>query len=276
MPLTPVVAPPPPSPVERLLDIMARLRHPNHGCAWDLEQTFASIAPYTIEEAYEVADAVSRDDMAALREELGDLLLQVVFHAQMAREAGQFSFNDVADTVADKMVARHPHVFGDADARTAAAVAERWEKLKEKERATKGTGGVLEGVALGLPALMRAHKLQSRAARVGFDWPDAVPVFAKVAEEIAELEQAVKTGAPEAVEDEIGDLLFSVVNLARHLKVDPEIALRKGNAKFERRFRHIETALAAEGQSPKTVPPARLEELWHAAKAAETQDGSDT
>lgn len=273
MSVTPVPTSPMPSPLERLLDIMARLRHPTSGCAWDLEQTYTTIAPYTIEEAYEVADAIARDDRTALREELGDLLMQVVFHAQMAREEGHFSFQDVAETVADKMVARHPHVFGDAEVRTAAAVAERWEKLKEKERTAKGDAGALAGVALGLPALMRANKLQSRAARVGFDWDTPAQVYAKLLEEMGELNAAVQAGAPEAIEDEIGDLLFSVVNLARHLKVDPEVALRRSNAKFERRFRHVETRLAADGLSPKTATLARMDTLWNEAKADESGGG---
>jgi ATP diphosphatase len=273
MSVTPVPNPPVLSPLERLLDIMGCLRHPTTGCAWDLEQTYATIAPYTIEEAYEVADAIARDDMTALREELGDLLMQVVFHAQMAREEGLFSFQDVAETVADKMVARHPHVFGDAEVRTAAAVAERWEKLKEKERATKGDTSALAGVALGLPALMRAYKLQSRAARVGFDWETPAQVYAKLSEEMGELNMALQAGAPDAIEDEIGDLLFSVVNLARHLNVDPEVALRRSNAKFERRFHHVETRLAAQGQSPKTATLAQMDALWNEAKAEEPGRG---
>lgn len=224
----------------RLVAIMARLRHPETGCAWDREQTFATIAPYTIEEAYEVADAVARGDTAALKDELGDLLLQVVFHARIAEEAGAFALADVADAIIAKMERRHPHLFGDATPRTAAEVSETWEAMKAGER---GQGSAMAGVALALPALMRAEKLGKRAARVGFDWPDAAGARAKVLEELAEVDAA--TTAAER-EEELGDLLFAVVNLARHLKIDPEGALRAANAKFERRFR----AMEAIGEDP--------------------------
>lgn len=227
---------PPGAVLERLAAMMARLRDPVGGCPWDLEQDFASIAPYTIEEAYEVADAIARCDMNELREELGDLLLQVVFHARMAEEAGAFDLADVADGIADKMERRHPHVFGKGEAADAEAVVANWEAIKAAE---KPRASALDGVALALPALMRAEKLQRRAARTGFDWPDASGPRAKVAEELEELEHAQ---TPEEREAELGDLLFAVVNLARHMKVDAEAALRSANAKFEQRFRAIEAA----------------------------------
>ncbi len=217
----------------RLIAIMEKLRHPANGCEWDREQTFASIAPYTIEEAYEVADAIERNDLADLKDELGDLLLQVVFHSRMAEEAGHFAIHDVAETISDKMERRHPHLFGRAET----GGHHLWEQVKADERAAKGETSTLDGVALGLPALMRAEKLQKRAARTGFDWPDIGGPRAKIAEELAELD--AETGR-EAQEEELGDLLFAVVNLARHLKIDPEEALRKANLKFERRFRAIE------------------------------------
>ena len=221
--------------IERLVAIMARLRDPATGCEWDVAQDFASIAPYTIEEAYEVADAIARADMADLKEELGDLLLQVVFHARMAEEADHFALPDVVAAISDKMERRHPHIFGDA----ANGGHELWEHIKSEERSAKGETGALDGVAIGLPALLRAEKLQKRAARTGFDWPDASGARAKVDEEIAEVEGAT---TPAEIEDEIGDLLFSVVNWARKLGVDPEAALRGANAKFERRFRAMEAA----------------------------------
>lgn len=271
--------------LDRLLAIMARLRDPAGGCPWDLEQNFATIAPYTIEEAYEVADAIERNDMAALKDELGDLLLQVVFHARMAEEAGHFAFADVAAAVSDKMVSRHPHVFGDHQAATPDAVKLTWEARKESERAAKAArdngGGArpsaLEGVTAALPALLRAEKLQKRAARVRFDWPEVGQVFDKLAEEVAEIHEVIAEGAaagandPDRLEDEVGDLLFVAVNLARHLQVDPEAALRRTNAKFERRFRAMEAALAACGEKAEEQSLDTLEELWQAAKRAERE-----
>ncbi len=259
----------PQSPIEELLDIMARLRNPVGGCPWDLEQSFASIAPYTIEEAYEVADAITRDDMKSLREELGDLLLQVVFHSQMAREAGLFCFNDVVKSINRKMIERHPHVFGEAEVKTAAAQTDNWEKLKVKERAEKGDARVLDGVALGLPALMRSQKLQTRAARVGFDWPDIEPVYGKITEELAELREASATDNHHHIEEEFGDLLFSMTNLARRLNIDSETALRNANAKFERRFNYIEDQLKAQGKSTQTSTLDEMDALWEQAKAEE-------
>ena len=265
--------------IVRLLAVMARLRDPVGGCPWDLEQTFATIAPYTIEEAYEVADAIQRGDRAGLREELGDLLLQVVYHAQMAREAGLFDFDDVAAGIADKMVRRHPHVFGTTTTvDDAAAQSVAWEEQKARERRHKaaaaedggGPPSVLDDVPVALPALTRAAKLQRRAARVGFDWPEARPVLDKLREEIGEIEAEIDQGrAPDRLEDEIGDLLFSAVNLARHLATDPEAALRRANAKFERRFRAVEAALAAEGRDPAAVGLEELERYWQRAKERE-------
>ncbi len=259
-----------PDPLRRLLAIMRRLRDPEMGCPWDIAQDFATIAPYTIEEAYEVADAIEQGDMAALKGELGDLLLQVVFHAQMADEAGLFDFDAVAAAIADKMVARHPHVFG-ADSRDKSALQQThdWERIKAAERAAAGDTGVLDGVARGLPALLRAVKLQKRAARVGFDWPETGQVVAKIAEEAGELAAASAAGDRDAVEDELGDLLFALVNLARHLGLDPEAALRRTNAKFERRFRAIEAALAAQGKRPEQVGLDEMDALWTQAKQAE-------
>ncbi len=267
----------PPSPaIARLLRIMARLRDPDGGCPWDVEQTFATIAPYTIEEAYEVADAIEQDDMAALKDELGDLLLQVVFHAQMADEAGHFAFDDVAAAIADKMVRRHPHVFGD---QTGIDSADRqtlnWESQKATERAAKAsqngeTLSALDGVAAALPALTRAIKLQNRAARVGFDWPDVRPVLDKLDEELAELRHELDNGAaPERVADEFGDVLFVLANLARHLKVDPEGSLRGTNQKFERRFRRVEQLLTEAGTRPEDATLEDMDRLWDQAKAEE-------
>jgi len=250
-------------PLRRLLSIMARLRDPERGCEWDVAQTFAMIAPYTIEEAYEVADAIAREDMAGLRDELGDLLLQVVFHARMAEEAGHFAFADVATSIADKLVARHPHVFGEAPAD---AVRERWEDLKQAERASRGESGVLDGIALALPALMRAEKLQKRAARAGFDWPDPHGPTAKVVEEMAELAEAASQ--PDRFE-EAGDLLFAAVNLVRAYGIAPEEALRAGNAKFERRFRAMEQLARQNGDDFTALSLAEQEALWQAAKQAE-------
>jgi ATP diphosphatase len=253
----------PADPLNRLLSIMARLRDPVRGCEWDLAQTYATIAPYTIEEAYEVADAIARDDLGALREELGDLLLQVVFHSRIAQEAGHFAFADVAEAVATKMEARHPHIFGDQDD-VGQSRETRWENAKAAERAAKGATSALDGVALALPALMRAEKLQKRAARVGFDWPDPAGPAAKLVEETAELEQAV-TGA-ERIE-EAGDLLFAAVNLVRAHGIAAEDALRAANAKFERRFRAME---AMAGGSIAGHDLEAQEALWQAVKAAET------
>lgn len=254
----------------RVLDIMAALRDPQTGCPWDIEQDFASIAPYTIEEAHEVADAIAREAWEELPGELGDLLLQVVFHAQMAEEAGMFAFTDVARAIADKLVDRHPHVFGDESRDKSAAQQVRdWEAIKAKERAAKAEKGVLDGVALGLPALTRAIKLQNRAARVGFDWPHAGQVLDKLQEEAAELVAARDTADRAALTEELGDLLFVVANLARHLDLDPEEALRGANAKFTRRFQAIEAALAAQGRRPEASTLAEMDALWDAAKAAE-------
>ncbi len=254
-------------PIDHLLAIMARLRDPERGCPWDKEQDFATIAPYTIEEAYEVADAIERADMASLKDELGDLLLQVVFHARMAEEAGHFDFAHVAAAIADKMVRRHPHVFGDVEIATVAAQNEAWEAHKAAEREAKGgAGSVVDGVALALPALLRAAKIARRAARIGFDWPDARAVIPKIAEEIAELEAELDAGAaPVALEEEMGDLLFAAANLARKLDVEPETALRRATAKFERRFRQVE-ALARE----RGIGRDALEALWQEVKGKET------
>jgi ATP diphosphatase len=261
--------------MQRLLAVMARLRNPDGGgCPWDLEQDFATIAPYTIEEAYEVADAIERRDMPALKDELGDLLLQVVFHAQMAREAGRFDFAEVAAGISEKMIRRHPHVFGDVAIETADAQTVAWEDHKENERRAKAAAegraaSVLDGVATGLPALMRALKLQRRAARVGFDWPDTRDVFLKIDEELTEIKDEFgDSSAPERLLDEVGDLLFAVVNLARHLDVDPEAALRHANAKFEHRFRDVEARLAEAGRSPADARLDELERLWQQVKAA--------
>ena len=257
-------------PMARLRAIMRALRDPETGCPWDIEQDFASIAPYTIEEAYEVADAIERQDWPELRAELGDLLLQVVYHAQMAQEAGHFTFEDIAEGIGAKMVARHPHVFGeDSRDKSAAQQTEDWERVKATERARRGAGGVLDDVALGLPALMRAVKLQKRAARVGFDWPEAGQVLDKITEEAAELVEARDSLPPEKVAEEFGDLLFAMANLARHLDVDPESALRVANAKFTRRFRAIEAALADMGRRPQDSTLTEMDALWNAAKAVE-------
>ena len=242
--------------IERLVAIMARLRDPATGCEWDVAQDFASIAPYTIEEAYEVADAIARDDMAELKEELGDLLLQVVFHARIAEEAGLFALPDVVAAISDKMERRHPHIFGEV----ADGGHHLWEQIKSEERAAKGAGGALDGVAIGLPALLRAEKLQKRAARTGFDWPDASGPRAKIDEELAEVGAAA---IPAEIEEEIGDVLFSVVNWARKLGVDPEAALRGANAKFERRFKAMESAAGAEFQD---LPLQSKEALWQSIK----------
>jgi len=256
--------------IDRLLAIMAHLRDPKDGCPWDLEQSFETIAPYTIEEAYEVADAIERRDMTALRDELGDLLLQVVFHAQMASESGDFGFEDVAKAINDKMERRHPHVFGESATKIedAAAQTQAWEAQKASERAADGQASVLAGVARGLPALLRAFKLQNRAARVGFDWPDSYGALDKLREEIEELAaEIVPNGEPTlALAEEVGDVLFSAVNLARKLGIEPEDALRRGNRKFERRFAYIERSLAAQGREPAETSLEEMEALWQDAK----------
>lgn len=262
----------PKEPLPRLLAVMAWLRDRQHGCPWDIDQTFRTIAPYTIEEAYEVADAIERDDIPALKEELGDLLLQVVYHSQIASESQAFSFDDVAAAIADKMVDRHPHVFGDMDIRTADAQTISWEARKAAERAAKGsaegTAGALDGVARALPALMRAEKIQKRAARVGFDWATIGPVIDKIEEELRELRVELEAGKVEQdkVSDELGDVLFAVANLARHCKVDPEVALRATNDKFEKRFRHIERRLAESDRKPSDASLEEMEALWQEAK----------
>lgn len=260
--------------LDQLLVIMARLRDPERGCPWDREQDFATIAPYTIEEAYEVADAIARGDFAALKDELGDLLFQVVFHARMAEEAGRFGFDDVAAAIADKMVRRHPHVFGDAEIASTAAQTEAWEQHKARERHERAEAAglpesVLDGIALALPALSRAAKIQARAARIGFDWAVAAPVIDKLAEEIAELAAELDGGAdPGRVEDEMGDILFAAANLARKLDLDPEAALRRATAKFERRFRALETIAKERGVGADLDV---LEALWQEVKRAQRE-----
>jgi nucleoside triphosphate diphosphatase len=266
-----------PGGLPRLLAIMARLRDPVSGCPWDRQQDFRSIAPYTIEEAYEVAEACERGDVAALREELGDLLLQVVFHARMAEEAGLFDFDAVATGIADKMVHRHPHVFGTAVIADAAAQTDAWEAQKAAERRRKSEAegkrpSALDGVGEALPALARAEKLQRRAARVGFDWPDLPPVLDKIAEELGEVRELVDRGATGPVlAEEIGDLLFAVVNLARHAAADPEQTLRAACRKFERRFRAVEQGLAQAGIAVESASLERMEEEWQQVKAQEPQ-----
>jgi MazG family protein len=253
--------------IERLLAVMARLRDPESGCPWDREQTWATIAPHTIEEAYELADAIGTGEAERVRDELGDVLFQVVFQSRIAEEQGLFDFAAVAAGISEKLERRHPHVFGTARVADVAAQTEAWEEHKAAERAAKGEGsGALDGVTVGLPALSRAAKLGKRAARVGFDWPDVAGVLAKVDEEVAEMREAVHAGATAAVQEELGDLLFSVVQVARHLGVDPETALREANAKFERRFRDMETRLTAQGRAVQDTPPDELEALWALAK----------
>jgi MazG family protein len=255
------------SALPRLLDIMARLRDPERGCPWDREQDWASIAPHTIEEAYELADAIAQGEPRAVRDELGDLLFQVVFQARIAQERGLFDFDAVATAIADKLERRHPHVFGSADVRSTDEQTRAWEEHKRAERASKGQGtGALDGVTLGLPALTRASKLGARAARVGFDWPDALGVLDKIEEEIAELRAELARGERGDVQGELGDTLFSLAQAARHLGVDPEAALRDANGKFERRFRHVEASLASSGRSAAEVDMTELEALWTRAK----------
>jgi ATP diphosphatase len=283
--------------VARLLDVMAALRTPGTGCPWDLEQTFATIAPYTIEEAYEVADAIARDDLADLKDELGDLLLQVVYHSRIAEEQGAFAFADVAAGVTAKMIRRHPHVFGSPQERAAGAAPGFWERIKAAERAEKaaararlaGAGAgttvaadragmepppsILADVPVGLPGLTRAVKLQAKAACVGFDWPSLTPVLAKMREELAELDEALAEGDRAKVADEFGDLLFVMANVARHLDIDPEGALRAANQKFSRRFAHIEARLADDGRTPSQSDLAEMDRLWDEAKTVERSGG---
>lgn len=260
--------------INDLLDIMTRLRDPKRGCPWDAEQTFETIAPYTIEEAYEVADAIRLGDMDQLEDELGDLLFQVVFYAQMSRETGGFDFDAVTRRIASKMRNRHPHVFDDSEKRSSGDQAVAWEthKAQERERRAEQSGtrpSVLDGVAHALPALMRAQKLQKRAAREGFDWPDLAPVIAKIREELVELEVEIAAGSEnDRLQDEVGDLLFACVNLARHLGVDAEVALRDGNQKFENRFRYVEQRLEEKGKSPSSSDLEEMDDLWNTAKAA--------
>ena len=263
--------------ISRLIEIMAALRTPSSGCPWDLEQSFATIAPYTLEEAYEVADAISRGDLRDLREELGDLLLQVIFHARMAQEQGAFDFGDVVETITEKLIRRHPHVFGGAGTLSTEAVNRLWEQIKVEEKAAKAAAGrngkertgALAGVPVALPALTRALKLQSSAGKVGFDWNDPMAVLAKIREEADEIEADLAAGRPDAAAAEVGDLLFAMVNLARHLNADPEAVLRTTNQKFESRFAAIEQALAARGKSPAESTLAEMDALWNEAKAAE-------
>jgi ATP diphosphatase len=263
--------------IGRLIEIMAALRTPGTGCPWDLQQDFASIAPYTIEEAHEVADAIARGDIDDLRDELGDLLLQVVFHARMAQEQGAFAFDDVVEAITRKLVRRHPHVFGDTRDLTPDAVKGLWDRIKAEERAERaaagkppvGGTGALAGIPAGLPALMRALKLQQKAGKVGFDWNDPRAVLAKIREEADEIEAALDTGTQDEISDEVGDLLFAVVNLARHAGADPDAALRAANLKFERRFAAIEAALAKAGKTPSEATLEEMDRLWDEAKAAE-------
>jgi MazG family protein len=258
--------------MQALLELMARLRDPENGCPWDRQQTYATIVPHTIEEAYEVADAIARADWAELRDELGDLLFQVVFYAQIAREEGRFDFADVARGIIEKMTRRHPHVFGDENYADAAEQTAAWERIKAAEKVER-PAGTLDGIPLALPALTRAVKLQKKAAKVGFDWGAAEPVLAKIQEEIAEIRHEIATQAPpERLADELGDVLFAVANLARHLQIDPEAALRGTNAKFERRFRRIEHWLAEDGRAPMDSTLAEMDALWERAKREEVSE----
>jgi ATP diphosphatase len=257
--------------IDRLLAIMAKLRDPAGGCPWDIVQDFSTIAPYTIEEAYEVADAIARGDMAALPDELGDLLFQVVYHSRLAEEAGHFAFADVTGAIADKMIRRHPHVFGDAAAREAATHSDAWEAQKASERRARDEHGALAGVPVGLPALTRAEKLTKRAARVGFDWPDAAAVLDKLDEEVAELRAELADADPARLADELGDMLFVMANLARKLKLDPEACLRAANDKFARRFGGVEQALAAEGRTPGEASLEEMEAAWARVKRQERE-----
>lgn len=286
---SPPSAPQPSGDIADLIGVMAALRAPSGGCPWDLAQTFSTIAPYTIEEAYEVADAIDKGDMPALKDELGDLLLQVVYHARMAEEQGAFAFGDVAAAITAKMIRRHPHVFGSEAERKAGSASGFWERIKAEERraqaarvgaAESDVASVLADVPVALPALTRAVKLQHKAAKVGFDWPSLAPVFDKLKEELAELEQAVagdgdreRDAASAEVKEEFGDLLFVVANVARHLKVDPEAALRAANQKFVRRFGTVERKLAAQGRTPSQSTLAEMDRLWDEAKAEERKRG---
>ncbi|MGE5260971.1 MAG: nucleoside triphosphate pyrophosphohydrolase [Actinomycetota bacterium] len=269
--------------LEDLLAVMARLRDRDTGCPWDVKQDFSTIAPYTIEEAYEVADAIERDDLDALKDELGDLLLQVVYHAQMASEQSRFDFADVADAIARKMIRRHPHVFGNPALRDEFLTSNLWERVKAEEKTERGAGSTiasrLDDVPLALPALTRAVKLQKRAAEVGFDWPALAPVLAKIEEELGELKEAIDAQEDASsreraakVKEEFGDLLFVMANVARHLKVDPEAALREANAKFVRRFRRVEQALAKEGRRCEDATLEEMDQLWDEAKEAERKE----
>ncbi|HEY4249566.1 MAG TPA: nucleoside triphosphate pyrophosphohydrolase [Roseomonas sp.] len=259
----------PAAALQRLLTVMARLRSPDGGCPWDQVQSFATIAPYTIEEAYEVEDAIQRGDRPALLDELGDLLFQVVYHAQMAEEAGDFAFADIAEKITRKMISRHPHVFGEAEARTSEEQTQAWEAQKARERAARAETGTLAGIPQGLPALTRAAKLTRRAARVGFDWPEVAGVLDKLEEEAAELRAELPAADPARLADEVGDLLFVLANLARKLDLDPETCLRGANRKFERRFGAVEAALAGEGLAPADTTLDVMEAHWQAVKKAE-------
>ena len=274
MPKTPATA-----QIEKLIEVMAALRTPGTGCPWDLEQTFSTIAPYTIEEAYEVADAIERGDIGGLKEELGDLLLQVVYHARIAEEAKAFNFADVIEAITRKMIRRHPHVFGDKVARSVRLAKGFWEQIKAKERKAKAPSAgshdavpqqsLLDDIPMALPALTRAVKLQDKAAKVGFDWPTLAPVFAKLKEELAELEAVIAGQQHDKIAEEFGDLLFVIANIARHLRIDPEAALRSANAKFMRRFRHIEQRLAEVGRTPDQSDLEEMDKLWDDAKSRE-------
>ncbi|GAB5376548.1 MAG: nucleoside triphosphate pyrophosphohydrolase [Acuticoccus sp.] len=257
-----------PAPIDRLIEIMARLRDRDGGCAWDIAQDYASIAPYTVEEAYEVADAIERGNFDDLCEELGDLLLQVVFHAQMAREEGRFDFDDVATTICEKLVRRHPHVFSDGAARTPEEIKRVWDEIKAEEKAGKPQG-LIEDVPVGVPTLVRAQKMQKRVSKAGLDWPDAAAASTKIAEEVAEFAEAAARGDNAAMAAEFGDLLFSLVNVARHAGIDADEALRATNARFAARVRHIEAGARAEGRAVETFDEAEWDRRWNAAKSAE-------
>lgn len=264
-------------PIERLLNIMSRLRDPKSGCPWDREQTFTTIAPYTIEEAYEVADAIERGDLNDLKGELGDLLFQVVFHARMAEEQGSFAFDDVVNAISEKLERRHPHVFGDAKIASVDQQNVAWEEHKRKERAERNAhASILDDVPVGLPSLTRAAKLGKRAANSGFDWPNIDGVLDKIEEEIGELREAIKSEPQHRSEEELGDLLFSIANLGRHLRIDLEASLRGTNAKFERRFRYVENRLRERGKTPKESTLEEMDALWDDAKAAETRAAANS